>query len=129
MPFEARRELWRGCGELVVLDLVLNNYDRFPAVWSNVGNTANVFYLQSGEAVSFLWRFPSGCPARALPGTVVSGSPDFPRGGLMPQRGHPALCARSAYACIGAASRWRGWEGRCPSARTRIHPRIFGVRR
>ena len=30
-------------------------------------------------AVYFLWRFPSGYPARALPGTVASGSPDFPR--------------------------------------------------
>ena len=46
-----RAELWRGCGELVVLDLVLNNYDRLPAVWDNVGNTANVFYLPSGGAV------------------------------------------------------------------------------
>jgi hypothetical protein len=26
-----------------------------------------------------LWRFPSGCPGRALPGTVASWSPDFPR--------------------------------------------------
>ena len=26
-----------------------------------------------------LWRFPSGFPARALPGTVASWSPDFPR--------------------------------------------------
>ena len=30
-------------------------------------------------AVCFLWRSPSGYPARALPGTVASGSPDFPR--------------------------------------------------
>ncbi len=29
----------------------------------------------------FLWRYPSGCPARALPGTVALGSPDFPREG------------------------------------------------
>ena len=33
------------------------------------------------RAVSSLWRFPSGCPGRALPGTVSSWSPDFPRGG------------------------------------------------
>ncbi len=38
-------------------------------------------------AVSFLWRFPSGFPARALPGTVASWSPDFPR---PDGRGHPA---------------------------------------
>ncbi len=31
-------------------------------------------------AVSFLWRFPSGYPGRALPGTVAFWSPDFPRG-------------------------------------------------
>jgi hypothetical protein len=31
------------------------------------------------KAVSFLWRCPSGCPARALPGTVPFWSPDFPR--------------------------------------------------
>ena len=47
-------------------------------------------------AVYFLWRFPSGCPARALPGTVASWSPDFPRGGC-PPRGHPAIRANVAY--------------------------------
>ena len=31
------------------------------------------------QAVCFLWRFPSGFPGRALPGTVVLWSPDFPR--------------------------------------------------
>jgi len=30
-------------------------------------------------AVCSLWRCPSGCPGRALPGTVASWSPDFPR--------------------------------------------------
>mmetsp|Transcript_272 Transcript_272/g.448 ORF Transcript_272/g.448 Transcript_272/m.448 type:complete len:203 (+) Transcript_272:348-956(+) len=30
-------------------------------------------------AVCFLWRFPSDCSARALPGTFAPGSPDFPR--------------------------------------------------
>ena len=30
------------------------------------------------RAVYFLWRFPSGFPARALPGTCVLWSPDFP---------------------------------------------------
>jgi len=29
--------------------------------------------------VCFLWRFPSGFPGRALPGTFASWSPDFPR--------------------------------------------------
>ena len=40
------------------------------------------------RAVSSLWRFPWGCPRRALPGTLANGSPDFPRG---TPRGHPAL--------------------------------------
>jgi hypothetical protein len=30
-------------------------------------------------ADSSLWRFPWGCPRRALPGTLPSWSPDFPR--------------------------------------------------
>ena len=38
-------------------------------------------------AVSFLWRFPSGCPARALPGTDASASPDFP---LIPKDKRPS---------------------------------------
>lgn len=37
------------------------------------------------QAVFFLWRFPSGCPARALPGTVALWSPDFPRSELTPR--------------------------------------------
>ena len=44
-------------------------------------------------AVSFLWRFPSGCPARALPGTIALWSPDFPR---EKPRGHPTTRAWSA---------------------------------
>ena len=31
------------------------------------------------QAVCFLLRYPSGCPARALPGTISLWSPDFPR--------------------------------------------------
>ena len=46
-------------------------------------------------AVCFLWRFPSGCPARALPGTGASASPDFPPPtGLPDDSGRPALHAR-----------------------------------
>ena len=40
-------------------------------------------------AVSFLWRFPSGCPGRALPGTVALWSPDFPRHLAMPRPSGP----------------------------------------
>jgi len=46
---------------------------------SRGGPLPHRFTLTSGtrtsrapKAVSFLWRFPSGCPARALPGTVAS---------------------------------------------------------
>ena len=52
-------------------------------------------------AVSFLWRFPSGCPARALPGTVACWSPDFPRHRC---RGHPAF---RAWGWV-AFELWRG---------------------
>ena len=31
------------------------------------------------KAVCFLWRYPSDCSAQALPGTIPSRSPDFPR--------------------------------------------------
>ena len=49
--------------------------------------------------VCFLWRFPSGCPARALPGTVSFWSPDFPtnpEGSV----GHPAFRAPLALAAL-----------------------------
>ncbi len=40
--------------------------------------------------VSSLWRFPSGFPGRALPGTAASWSPDFPRVPKDPRSsGHP----------------------------------------
>ena len=52
-------------------------------------------------AVSFLWRFPSGLPARALPGTITLWSPDFPRG---KPRGHPATRATCAYFAIALRS-------------------------
>ena len=41
--------------------------------------------LSRGPAVCFLWHCPWGCPRRALPGTVLPWSPDFP---------HPASGAR-----------------------------------
>ena len=40
-------------------------------------------------AVCFLWRFPSGYPARVLPGTVAFWSPDFP----LPRTRSPATAA------------------------------------
>jgi len=46
-------------------------------------------------AVCSLWRFPSGCPGRALPGTVTSRSPDFPHeeGFRQIPCSHPAIRA------------------------------------
>ena len=52
------------------------------------------------QAVCSLWRFPWGCPRRALPGTVTLWSPDFPR--LSPRSpGHPrARHMRRTSACV-----------------------------
>ena len=61
-------------------------------------------------AVSFLWRFPSGCPARALPGTIALWSPDFPRG--IP-RGHPATRACSAPTWMGDLGQLKFIGKRC----------------
>ncbi len=51
-------------------------------------------------AVCSLWRFPWGCPRRALPGTMPAWSPDFPRHPSRGRRGHPAI---RAVAQIGMA--------------------------
>lgn len=48
-------------------------------------------------AVCSLWRFPLGFPSRALPGTDVLWSPDFPRPRCR-DRGHPAIRADAALA-------------------------------
>lgn len=52
------------------------------------------------RAVCFLWRYPLGCPSRALPGTVVLWSPDFPRTKLPP---HAAIrpSAQGAFRRLG----------------------------
>ena len=44
-----------------------------------VGFTPPFHHSCTCAGVCSLWRFPSDCSARALPGTVSSGSPDFPR--------------------------------------------------
>ena len=43
------------------------------------------------SAVCFLLHCPWGCPRRALPGTLLPWSPDFPRRGSKAWRGHPAI--------------------------------------
>ena len=51
-----------------------------PVASRAVGSYSTVSPLPvQAQAVCFLWRFPSGFPGRALPGTVVLWSPDFPR--------------------------------------------------
>ncbi len=34
-------------GELVCVDVLFNNWDRLPAVWSNEGNPRNIFLTES----------------------------------------------------------------------------------
>ncbi len=55
------------------------------------------------QAVCFLWRFPSDYSARALPGTVASGSPDFPP--MVPETG-----ARRRPSSPPRALRPKGWD-------------------
>ncbi len=54
-------------------------------------------------AVSSLWRFPWGCPRRALPGTVPSWSPDFPRRKAPRSSGHPRNPADKPLRATGQA--------------------------
>jgi hypothetical protein len=56
------------------------------------------------RAVCSLWRFPSGCPGRALPGTVASWSPDFPQG-LPPAAVRPS--ARPRHRGAKRRGQWR----------------------
>ncbi len=77
------------------------------------------------RGVSSLWRFPLGYPSRALPGTLASWSPDFPRmvrfrpsitlGDYEPHAVIRPSARSVAYAC-GAlwstdkfARRWASW--------------------
>mmetsp|Transcript_19587 Transcript_19587/g.75191 ORF Transcript_19587/g.75191 Transcript_19587/m.75191 type:complete len:536 (+) Transcript_19587:66-1673(+) len=34
--------LWEQCGRVAACDVFMNNYDRFPVIWNNLGNAANV---------------------------------------------------------------------------------------
>ena len=47
--------------------------------------------LRRGLAVCSLWHCPWGRPRRALPGTVVSWSPDFPRAASRPRSPDPLV--------------------------------------
>ena len=57
-----------------------------PQIWLHAAQRPGT------AADSSLWRFPWGCPRRALPGTLASWSPDFPR------RLPPAITQPSAQA-------------------------------
>jgi len=46
--------------------------------------------LRRSEVDCFLWHFPWGRPRRALPGTVVPWSPDFPPAFARASAGKPA---------------------------------------
>ena len=70
-------------------------------------------------AVCSLWRFPWGCPRRALPGTVSSWSPDFPRRLLAAVIRPSAQGAVKGLAPCGQASRrWRGRDGYLENGKT-----------
>ena len=73
------------------------------------------------EVVCSLWRCPSALAVRALPGTVASWSPDFPRGIAPPRPSGPPHGSRGR---AGARARqWLAWtEGAEPPAG------IFGER-
>lgn len=65
-----------------------------PVASRAVGSYPTVSPLRpKRNAVCFLWRCPSDRSARALPGTVASGSPDFPRTVARPRPSSPPrLC-------------------------------------
>ncbi len=72
------------------------------------------------KADSSLWRFPWGRPRRALPGTLASWSPDFPRACA---RGHPAIRAwGSLRPPRGAVKQSRRPESALPDRRPWRHP-------
>lgn len=76
------------CHAVLVAKTAVGSYPTVsPSPWTRAAGPRTM-------AVSSLWRFPWGCPRWALPSTLPSWSPDFPRGC---PRGHPAIRARTAY--------------------------------
>ncbi len=59
------------------------------------------------QAVCSLWRYPWGCPRRALPGTITSWSPDFPRQVALPRSSSPPRAV--GMAGIGRRVNGRFW--------------------
>ncbi len=71
-------------------------------------------------AVCSLWHCPWGRPRRALPGTVVSWSPDFPRAAKA-ARGRPILWRRASLAAMAAPANHQSSPcGRGNSSASRI---------
>jgi len=62
------------CHAVLVAKTAVGSYPTVsPSPWTHAA-------MPRTMAVSSLWRFPWGYPRRALPGTLTSWSPDFPRG-------------------------------------------------
>ncbi len=38
------QSIWKTLGQIIVADVLLNNFDRIPVVWDNNGNAGNVFF-------------------------------------------------------------------------------------
>ena len=64
------------------------------------------------QAVCSLWRYPWGCPRRALPGTITSWSPDFPRQVAPPRSSSPPRAVGMAGIGRRVNGRSGGWNGR-----------------
>jgi len=61
-------------------------------------------------ADSSLWRFPWGCPRRALPGTLPSWSPDFPRELAPPRSSTQDLRCFACHKALAPAEPFSGQE-------------------
>lgn len=46
------KRILRFCGSLLVFDVLVNNYDRLPCMWSNQGNPGNIMFTARGEPIS-----------------------------------------------------------------------------
>jgi len=50
----AAQNAWRELGRLMAFDVIINNFDRIPLVWSNEGNLANIMLSGSMDETSSL---------------------------------------------------------------------------
>lgn len=109
------------CHAVLVAKTAVGSYPTVsPSPWNRAARPRTM-------AVSSLWRFPWGCPRWALPSTLPSWSPDFPRVRLFRHwpRGHPAIRAKSTYDskdCWSTAKLWARAASQ-PSNAPRAHGR------